>query len=114
MKIKPVYSIRITKNDTDMKEYLQQFPESKQNQALKEIIKYGIISLKKDYQINQELENKLKEQDEKLNKIIQLLQNVKIKNNSFEQIDEEKEKENSIDFEKTKETMKEALSMFFA
>jgi|HigsolmetaAR205D_1030408.scaffolds.fasta_scaffold00585_4 agmatine/peptidylarginine deiminase len=109
MKIKPVYSIRVGKNDDWLRDYLEQFPVSEQTQALKEAIKYGIEALKKDYETNQVVQE-LKKQDEKINQIIEILKNGNFQSDDRSHIEEDEDQ--NIDPQIAKETLKEGLSMF--
>lgn len=120
MAVKEVYSIRINKGDEELKDYLDQFPVDKQNSALKTLLKYGIEKLESNMEINEvyksikeaiQLGNEAREKqlDEIKMLITQLQANgIEIKTNLENEDDDELE----IDFEKTRESMQEALSMF--
>lgn len=114
MSVKEVYSIRITKNDDEIRDYLEQFPVHKQNKALKSLLKYGAERLQEDYASNkaiQSLNETIKAiqetQTEQLEEIKSLITNMKISNvnNATEEDD------STFDVEKTKKSMEEALSM---
>ncbi|MFD2658492.1 hypothetical protein [Gracilibacillus thailandensis] len=118
MAVKDVYSIRITKDDDDIRKYLEQFPEKKQNKALKSLLKYGADRLQEDYIYNQaihELNQSVKKfqdkQEEKLEEIKDLLSN--IKSSDVSNISKDKEDDNaSLNVDKARKSMQEALSMF--
>lgn len=118
MTVKDVYSIRITKNDDEIKDYLEQFPSSKQNKALKSLLKYGIEKLQEDYSSNQEF-NRLQEmikniqeaQENKLEEIKKIISNLQV--SSVKNVSEPTDDNDSgIDYDKARKSMEEALSMF--
>lgn len=116
MAVKEVYSIRINKDDVAIKTYLEQFPESKQNKALKSLLKYGAERLQEDY-VTDKTFNRLQEalksiqetQEKKLEELKKLILNNQMQPTSNEDPFEEEE---IIDFDKAKKSMEEALSMF--
>ncbi|WP_047981724.1 hypothetical protein [Ornithinibacillus contaminans] len=120
MEIKNVYAIRVNKKDKDLRDYLSQFPQDEQANALRELINYGISSLNNNFQAQQSIQelqegiSKLKqEQDAKLDKIINLLNNNSFVAKNEDELVETENKENvQVDVNKAKNNMQEALSMF--
>lgn len=122
MEVKEVYSIRINKDDEEIKKYLKQFPSSKQNKALKSLLKYGVSRLQEDYAKDQYIK-KLQEtinhiqvtQEEKLEEIKKLITNLqksKFNEQNNSQSVNVDEDDDSFDLDKAKKAMEEALSMF--
>jgi|SRR5690554_1461931 len=119
MKVKKVYSIRITKEDEDIKNYLEQFPEDEQNRALKSLLKYGIERLSKDFSYEKTLEElnetvlKIQEeQQQKLNEIKTLITELKSSDVNVVMSEEKQNETDLVDVNKARDSMKEALQMF--
>lgn len=119
MPVKEVYAIRINKNDDEaIKKYLEQFPSSKQNKALKSLLKYGIEKLQEDYAKDQaitrlqetilQIQEEQKEKLEEIKKLISNMQAGKMPMNNETTYEEE----TPFDMDKAKKTMEQALSMF--
>lgn len=118
MEVKEVHAIRLKKGDIELKEYLSQFPLEQQTGALRELINYGISSLKKNFQMQQSIQelqeiifNLQKEQDRQFQEILQLLKQsgTTIPTVQSSGVDSDN---NSIDIDKVTSSMQEALSMF--
>lgn len=122
MAVKDVYSIRITKRDEEIRNYLDQFPLSKQNTALKTLLKFGIEKLENNVEmdnmfqkIKQTIEVVNSAQDQKLDNILALITELQVNGITVEQSVEkieDDEGEEVIDIHKTRKSMEEALSMF--
>lgn len=121
MAVKEVYAIRINKDDLEIKRYLEQFPERKQTKALKSLLKYGAERLQEDYVRNQEI-HKLQEtiqslqekQEQKLEEIIKLISKLQIRGKIGDETESSTvpEEDTTIDTDKVKKAMQEALLMF--
>lgn len=115
--MKDLYTIRITKSDEALKNYLEQFPVAEQSKALKKLLRYGVERIQENYVCDRAI-NELKEdlqhyhslQEEKLKEIYKILADLHITNPSDSL--NEKIEEKLIDQEKAKKSMQEALSMF--
>ena len=120
MAVKEVYSIRINKSDEELKDYLDQFPVSKQNSALKTLLKYGIEKLESNMEINEVYKNikqaiqsgneAREKQLEEIKILITQLQTSGVEVKTRLENDEDEELE--IDLDNTRKSMQEALSMF--
>lgn len=115
MAVKEVYSIRISKSDNAIKNYLEQFPVKEQTQALKTLLKYGVERLQENYFYDKaflDLKDSIKHlqnaQEEKLNEIHQILTELQVSGASCSKEDSD---EPLIDNEKARKSMEEALSM---
>lgn len=119
MKIKEVYSIRIAKEDGDIKNYLEQFPEHEQSQALKSLLKYGIERLNKDFsfektleQLNETVLRIQEEQQQKLNEIKNLITELKSSDVKVVMSEDQPNENDVVDVKKARDSMQEALQMF--
>lgn len=56
MSVKSVYSIRLNKQDDDLRAFLEQIEESKRPTAMKQLLKCGLAQLNGEYQQGQQLE----------------------------------------------------------
>ncbi|MEC1158706.1 hypothetical protein [Cytobacillus horneckiae] len=124
MKVKNVLSIRITKRDKDIEDYLEEFPQDKQNAAIKEIAKYGIKCLKENYErenLNKSIErhfHSLKEEhNRKFDQIFKQIDNISLANNGEvynknNNINIDINNNNDVDIDKTKQSFQDAMKMF--
>ena len=71
MCLKDVYSIRLNKKDTLIKEYLKKYPLADQTPIMKNLIIYGIHARQNEIK-------SMKETNEKLEEILELLKNIGI------------------------------------
>lgn len=119
MVTKEIYSIRINKDDEKIRNYLEQFPISKQTKALKALLKFGVEKLEEDYAHNQAFE-KLQEtikgiyavHEEKLDEIKSLLFNLQVSDIDISKEQLEDNDGELLNEDKAKKQMEEALSMF--
>jgi hypothetical protein len=120
MPIKKVYSIRINKDDEEIKKYLEQFPSSEHYKALKALIKYGVGKLQEDYakdqvfkSLQETIQHIQEKQEKQFEEIKEMIKNLEIPVSSTKEVsNQEFNSDDSFDVKKAKETMKEALSMF--
>lgn len=116
VKVKDVIAIRITKNDEEIKEYLQQFPIDEQNKAAKNLLKFGIQKLQEDNafkSLQETIKGFYELQTEKLEEIKSLLSGLQTSNMKPQSPEiETDEDDDVIDIEKASRTMAEALAMF--
>lgn len=118
MAVKDVYSIRITKKDEEIRDYLDQFPLSKQNSALKTLLKFGIEKLENNVEmdntfkkINETIDKVNNVHEQRLEEIISLIAELKAKGITIKETESDEDEE-SIDLDKARKSMEEALSMF--
>ena len=71
MCLKNVYSIRLNKKDTLIKDYLKKYPLADQTLIIKNLIIYGIHARQNEIK-------SIKETNEKLEEILALLKNIEI------------------------------------
>jgi two-component SAPR family response regulator len=56
MSVKSVYSIRLNKQDDDLRAFLEQIQESKRPNAMKQLLKCGLAQLNGEYQQEKQLD----------------------------------------------------------
>ena len=56
MSVKSVYSIRLNKQDDDLRAFLEQIQESKRPNAMKQLLKCGLAQLNAEYQQEKQLD----------------------------------------------------------
>src|SRR3954453_19529146 len=79
MCLKDVYSIRLNKKDTLIKEYLKKYPLADQTLIMKNLIIYGIHA-------RQDEIKSIKETNEKLEQVLVLLKNIEILEKTQEEL----------------------------
>lgn len=119
MAVKEVYSIRITKHDDEIKEYLEQFPVTKQNKAIKTLLKFGIEQLETNIEMNrfyEELKKTIHAGNEasqrKLDEIKNLIIQLQSEAVRIEPTKEETEDDEIIRTDTHRQALKEALAGF--
>lgn len=121
MAVKDVYSIRINKDDDELKRYLEQFPSSKQTKALKSLLKYGVGKLQDDYakdqvfkSLQETIQHIQEKQEKQFEEVKEMIQSLEIPTSKTKGVSNQEEvlDDNTFDESKAKKTMEEALSMF--
>lgn len=117
MPMRSVFSVRVNKGDAALKKYLEQFNESEQNQALKNLCIYGAERLEKNFEqdstlksIESSLSSIEKEQSNKFDRIIELMEKGEpLKTKSTVSADED---EMDVDAGNMKDSLLETFSQF--
>ncbi|MBA2176885.1 hypothetical protein H0266_18555 [Halobacillus locisalis] len=116
--MRSVYSVRVNKGDAALKKYLEQFNESEQNQALKNLCIYGAERLEKNFEqdsILKRIEDSLlsieQQQSDKFDTIIELMETADPINTSRKPSPSD-DSESDVDVGNMKESLVESFSQF--